>query len=88
MEWGGGGGGGAGGCFDSPSTPHPHNRLLPQRSREGRMHRHGAREWGKEDGNQQRVETTRRDKRREEEEGNDTCAKEKREKRNQSELKG
>ncbi len=38
VEWGGGGGG-AGGCFDSPSTPQPHNRLLSQRSREGRMHR-------------------------------------------------
>lgn len=46
----------------------------------------GRESGGKEDGNQQRVETTRRDKRREEEEGNDTCAKEKREKRNQSEL--
>lgn len=39
VELGGGRGVGAGGCFDRPSTPQPHNRLLPQRGQEVRTDR-------------------------------------------------
>ncbi len=77
VEWGGGGGG-AGDCFDSPSTPQPHNRLLPQRSREGRMHRQewerGARRM--EVKNKWRPQHETREERREE--TNNKCRKRKR----------
>lgn len=81
VEWGvGGGGGGAGGCFDSPSTPQPHNRLLSQRGREGRTDRQEweSRERWMETDNTRREHGTRQE--RGGDRGNSKCAGREREK--------